>query len=212
VTAKPFLALGDSYTIGVGVDPEHRWPSQLAAALASCGIEIEPRVIARNGWSTDELEAALLAEELDGRFDLVSLQIGVNDQYRGRPVESFQHGFTQLLEHACRLAGGPQRVFVVSIPDWGVTPFASKRDPVAIAEAIDRYNQAARELARARGAAWVDVTDISRAPDDPTLLAPDGLHPSPSQYASWVKRIAPIAVAALAGDGVRSATNPTADS
>lgn len=202
---RRFLALGDSYTIGVGVDPEHRWPLQLTAALKSRGIVVEPRVIARNGWSTDELEAALATEGLEGPFGLVSLQIGVNDQYRGRPVETFARAFAQMLDHACRFAAGCQRVLVVSIPDWGVTPFASGRDRAGIAEAIDRYNHAAREMTLARGAAWVDVTDLSRvAAGDPTLLAPDGLHPSPSQYASWVDRIAPIAVAALASETERA--------
>jgi len=212
VTERHFLALGDSYTIGVGVEPEHRWPSQLADVLRSRGIAVEPRVIARNAWSTDELEAALLAEKLEGRFDLVSLQIGVNDQYRGRPVDVFARGFTDLLEHACRLAGRPQRVIVISIPDYGVTPFGAKRDPAAIAEAIDRYNQTGRKLALSRGASWVNVTDISRvAANDPTLLAPDGLHPSESQYASWVERIAPIAIAALTGQLLNSERgSPTA--
>src|SRR5215471_9562953 len=113
-----YLALGDSYTIGESVEPEHRWPMQLAAMLASRGFVVEPRVIARTAWATEELEAAIQAEHVEGPFELVSLQIGVNDQYRKRPVESFEHGFTVLLEHACDLTGGPQRVVVVSIPDW----------------------------------------------------------------------------------------------
>src|SRR5262245_24743066 len=172
-----YLALGDSYTIGESVEPGHRWPMQLAAALASRGIKVEPRVIARTAWATEELEAAMQAENLEGQFELISLQIGVNDQYRKRPVESFERGFTVLLEHACRLSGGAQRVVVVSIPDWSVTPFAANRDRVRIADAIDRYNEAARALTLARGAAWVDVTDLSRiAADDSTLLAGDGLH------------------------------------
>jgi len=206
-----YLALGDSYTIGESVEPEHRWPLQLAGVLASRGLAVEPRVIARTAWATNELEAALEAEGLEGPFDLVSLQIGVNDQYRGRPVESFARGFTQLLEHACRLTVGPRRVIAVSIPDWSVTPFAAGRDRAAIAGAIDRYNQVGSALAVQRGAGWVDVTDLSRiAADDSTLLAADGLHPSRSQYAAWVGRIAPVAVAALGGDRVQGERSPSA--
>jgi lysophospholipase L1-like esterase len=182
VTAARFLALGDSYTIGEGVAPTERWPTLLAARLRDDGPPIEdPQIIARTGWTTDELSAAIDEAKPRGPFDLVTLLIGVNDQYRGRPVEQYRPAFRALLERAIGFAAGrPNHVIVLSIPDWGVTPFARGRDAVAIAHQIDDYNAANSDEARRRLVPYVDVTTSSRkAADRPDFVAADGLHPSP---------------------------------
>ena len=135
--AARFLALGDSYTIGESVAEHERWPNQLAEIVKTA----KPQIIAKTGWTTDELSAAIDAADPQGRFDLVTLLIGVNNQYRGRDAEEYRRQFVGLLNRAIEFAGGkPDRVVVVSIPDWGVTPFAAKRDRAVIAREIDRFN------------------------------------------------------------------------
>lgn len=181
-----YLALGDSYTIGESVAPADRFPHQLAREL---GIA-EPQIIAKTGWTTDELNAAIDAANPRGPFDLVTLLIGVNNQYRGRDAEQYRGEFAVLLQRAIGFAGGdPKKVIVVSIPDWGVTPFAEGRDRATIASEIDRYNAVNREEAARAGANYVDITPISRG-GDPALVADDKLHPSGKQYTEWVKLIA----------------------
>jgi lysophospholipase L1-like esterase len=194
-----FLALGDSYTIGEGVDEAERWPRQLAALLRAEGVSVdEPLIIARTGWTTDELAAALDQADLHGPFDLVSLLIGVNNQYRGRSADEYRLEFRALLRRAIELAEGrAARVLVLSIPDWGVTPFAEGRDRAAIASAIDLLNAVNRDEALQAGAGYVDVTPISRrAAQDAALLAGDGLHPSGGMYAEWARLALPAARAA----------------
>ena len=194
------LALGDSYTIGEGVDEGERWPVVLAARLREGGLRVaEPRIVARTGWTTDELDGAVTAAALTGPYDLVTLLIGVNDQYRGRVLDGYRTGFRGLLERAVGFAGGDaRRAVVVSIPDWGATPFgrADERGAAQIGREIDAFNAAAREIAVARGAAWVDVTGLSRVPG--AALAPDGLHPGGPQYAAWAAVLLPAARSALA--------------
>lgn len=185
-----FLALGDSYTIGESVDPTERWPVQLTRQLREAGFDLaDPILIARTGWTTDELNAAIDRANPAGPYDLVSLLIGVNNQYRGRAVEQYRVEFTALLGRAIDLAAGrPDRVLVLSIPDWGVTPFAEGRDRPAIAAAIDRFNAVNRAEAERAGVRYVDVTPGSReAVHDPSLVAEDGLHPSGAMYAEWVR-------------------------
>lgn len=199
-----FLALGDSYTIGESVASNQRWPVQLVRALRADDVEVEkPRVIAKTGWTTDELSEAVEDAGLERRFDLVSLMVGVNDQYRGRSSDNYRDDLEPLLERAIELAGGePGRVIVVSIPDWGVTPFARKdeRSAARIAEEIDAFNDVNRSLAEQYGARYVGVTDISReVADDILLVANDGLHPSPQQYRRWTQRILPVAREILTG-------------
>jgi lysophospholipase L1-like esterase len=199
--AMKLLALGDSYTIGEGVGAADRWPVRLAHALRLRGIRAsEPTIVARTGWTTDELDAGIDAAKPHGPFDLVTLLIGVNDQYRGRDVEGFGGRFDSLLARAIGFASGDAgRVIVVSIPDWGVTPFASDRDGAAIAAEIDAFNGVAHARAQARGTRWVDVTAISREPGHGAAwFTSDGLHPSADQYDRWVERILPEAAAALA--------------
>ena len=196
-----FLALGDSYTIGEGVDADERWPAQLARRLGALGIPLaEPSVVARTGWTTDELSAAMDATTFAPSYDLVTLLVGVNNQYRGRPLDNFRDEFTALLERACGLSRtGARGVVVVSIPDWGVTRFAHDRDAPAIARAIDAFNRTAHDIAASAGTAFVDVTAASReAGDAEAMLVGDGLHPSAAQYALWTDEILPAAQRALA--------------
>lgn len=193
-----YLALGDSYTIGEGVDPEDRWPHQLARILRAEGLALEdPLTIAATGWTTDELDAAIDAADPRGPFDFTSLLIGVNNQYRGRDVDDYARGFSALLERSIGFAGGHAgHVLVLSIPDWGVTPFAaaSGRDTGAIARELDAYNAAARASCEARGVAFVDITAASRERGaEPGMLADDGLHPSASMYAEWTRLALPVA-------------------
>lgn len=198
-----FLALGDSYTIGEGVPREGGWPAQLAALLREAGVAIDaPEILAATGWTTDELAAALNNARLAPPYGLVTLLIGVNNQYRGGGADDYREGFRTLLGRAIALAGGVAgRVVVVSIPDWGVTPFAqaSGRDSGRIAREIDAFNERARQAALRAGAAFVDVTALSRAADAASLLVADGLHPAAAQYARWAQAILPCARRALDG-------------
>jgi lysophospholipase L1-like esterase len=200
-TKKPlrYLALGDSYTIGESVPVEGRWPVQLAASLRADGIAIdEPTIVAKTGWTTDELSAAIDEAKLEPPYDLVSLLIGVNNQYRGRASAEYRGEFDALLTRAIGFAGGDaKKVFVLSIPDWGTTPFAisSGRDRAQIARELDEYNAVAKEIATQRGVAFVDITGISREDVAPTeFLADDGLHPSSAQYARWAAAALPVVV------------------
>lgn len=196
------LALGDSYTIGEAV-PEHgRWLAQLAVRLRANGVSIgTPRIIATTGWTTDELSAAMDASPFNPPYDLVTLSIGVNNQYRGRSPENYRAEFKILLERAIDLAGGHAgHVVVVSIPDWGVTCFGrqSGRDMARIASELDAFNAINRDEAQHCGAQWADVTPASRhAGDAADMLADDGLHPSAKQYSWWLKAILPAVNAAL---------------
>lgn len=195
-----FLALGDSYTIGESVPESERWPVQLAAMLRERGVPVEaPVIIARTGWTTDELAAGIEAAAPRGTFDLVSLLIGVNNQYRGRDAEEYRLQFRERLAQAVGFADGdPRRVIVLSIPDWGVMPFAEGRDRARIAAEIDRFNAINREETSRAGARYVDVTPVSReAAGDPSLVAGDGLHPSGAQYTHWARLALPAALAAL---------------
>ena len=194
------LALGDSYTIGEGVADAHRWPVRLADMLRDRGLNVgTPRIIARTGWTTDELSAAIDAANPDPDYDLVTLLIGVNNQYRGRGDEEYRAHFQTLVNRATAFARGKAaRVLAVSIPDWGVTPFATGRDRPAITRAIDRFNAVSREETRRAGAHYADITPISRrALGDASLIAADGLHPSATMYAAWLDVIFPLALRIL---------------
>jgi lysophospholipase L1-like esterase len=193
-----FLALGDSYTLGEGIAADASWPWQLARALRAGGIGlVDPEILAVTGWTTDELVAAMEATPFAPPYALVSLSIGVNNQYRGRDADEYRREFADLLQRAIALAGDEaSRVFVVSIPDWGVTRFAreQKRDAARIAAEIDAFNALARGETAIAGARYADVTAISRqCADRPGMLADDGLHPSSAQYASWLPAIAEAA-------------------
>jgi lysophospholipase L1-like esterase len=194
------LALGDSYTIGEGVAVEDRWPMQLAALLRTHGMHVaEPTIIARTGWTTDELAAAIASTDVKERYDLVTVQIGVNNQYRGRSVDEYRTQFRALLARAIGFAGGrANHVVVVSIPDWGQTPFAARRDRRRIGLDIDAFNAVNRDETARSGSRYVDITTISRrAADEADLVVADKLHPSARMYAEWVRAIAPTVIAAL---------------
>ncbi len=203
MTPSPrFLALGDSYTIGESVAVADRWPNQLTLQLRKSGVDIAyPEIIAKTGWTTDELSSAIDTAKPHGPYALVTLLIGVNNQYRGRDAEQYRKEFVALLQRAIAFAGGdPKRVVVVSIPDWGVTPFATGRDRAKIASEIDRFNTINAEETKRAGARYADITPVSRhVATDATLVAPDGLHPSAKLYSEWVTVISPQAETALKG-------------
>ena len=196
----PFLALGDSYTIGESAPPAGRWPVQLAALLRAEGLPVEePLIIAHTGWTTADLAEGLRRAAPAPGYPLVSLLIGVNNQFRSRSLEEYRQEFTALLSQAIALAqNDPQRVLVLSIPDWGVTPFAAGRDAAAIGREIDAFNTANRAESERAAVHYVDVTPVSRlAAADPSLIAPDGLHPSAAMYARWAALALPAARVAL---------------
>lgn len=187
-----YLALGDSYTIGECVAEKERWPNQLANKLTKRAAEIgKPTIIATTGWRTDNLANAINIAKLKEEFDLVSLLIGVNNQYQGKPHDRYVSDFEKLLDTSIRLGKGlKNNVFVVSIPDYGCTPFGMK-NRAKISKEIDLYNESAREICGQRQIRYVNITDISReALNDPELIASDGLHPSGKMYAMWADRIA----------------------
>jgi lysophospholipase L1-like esterase len=186
-----YLALGDSYTIGESVTEADRWPMQLTDALRKKGKNIEgPRIIATTGWRTDNLGNAINIANLKPEYGLVSLLIGVNNQYQGKPIEQFRKEFEELLNVAIRLAqGNKENVFVVSIPDYGYTPFGKPNQP-RISKELDEYNDISRKITGKYGVKYIYITDISRKGlDDPSLVASDGLHPSGKQYGEWVDLI-----------------------
>ncbi len=202
MTAAPalhYLALGDSYTIGEALPATARWPAGLVQRLRAAGVVIDdPRIVALTGWTTDELALGMDAASLTPAYDLVTLQIGVNNQYRGRSADDYREQFAGLLASAIALAGHrADRVVVVSIPDWGVTRFAREqgRDGSRIAAELDIYNAIARDESRRAGARFVDITGIARA--HPDFVAEDGLHPSAAQYALWLEAIEPVVLQAV---------------
>jgi lysophospholipase L1-like esterase len=200
-TQARILSLGDSYTIGESVSSDDRWPVQLVGLLRSRNVDVaDATIIARTGWTTRELGAAIDDARPRGPFDLVTLLIGVNDEYRGRPAEEYRPQFRLVLSRAITHAGKrPESVIVISIPDWGATPHAQGRDRHRIAADIDAYNAVNRDEATGAGAHYVDVTGLSRlAATNRALIAGDGLHPSAAMYAQWAGVILPVAQAILA--------------
>lgn len=187
-----YLALGDSYTIGEQVEPSLNFPSQTAAMLTQQGLPTaEPKIIAVTGWTTDELAEAIEKENLKGTYSFVTLLIGVNNQYRGRSIENYREEYTALLKQAIAFAGGdPSHVFVLSIPDWGVTPFAEGRDRVQIAKDIDAYNKAKEEITKAHKVHWLEITESTRKHGiDESYLVEDKLHYSGKEYGVWAERL-----------------------
>jgi lysophospholipase L1-like esterase len=191
------LALGDSYTIGEAVEVEERWPVQLAAMLGARGIGVsDPVIVAKTGWTTDELSRAIDEANPTGPFDVVTLLIGVNNQYRGRAADEYREQFRALLARAVGFAGGdPAHVVVLSIPDWSATPFADGRDRSRIAGEIDAFNAINREETSRTRAHYVDITPISR--QKPEWVATDGLHPSGPMYEEWARLAMPAALRAI---------------
>lgn len=193
-----YLALGDSYTIGQGVDTLDRWPNQLSAQLISNGIEVQKTdIIAQTGWRTSNLLNAIGNSSIDD-YNLISLLIGVNNQFWGEPFDIFQSEFDSLLNITIDLVG-KERLFIISIPDYGVTPFGSNNSE-NIAEDIDMYNNYIEERCSSEGLAFINITEISRQlGDSEGALASDNLHPSGSQYAKWVEELFPVVLHLIEG-------------
>lgn len=191
-----YLALGDSYTVGEQVPSSENSPNQVAVMMKNDSTDFRlERIIAKTGWTTDELEAGIIAsneaEPLRTFYDFVSLLIGVNNQYRGRTIDNYKSEFEGLLKKAIRFAGNrPERVVVLSIPDWGVTPFAAGRDRQQIAREIDAYNASNKEICDRYNIYYINITPWTReAASDHSLLAADGLHPSGKEYKRWAQKI-----------------------
>ena len=196
-----YLALGDSYTIGEQVDENQNFPQQLVQLLNDNQVEMdEPKIIAKTGWTTDELIKAIAEEKINETFSIVTLLIGVNNQYRKYPFAQYQKEFDELLATAIRFANGrSSRVFVLSIPDWGVTPFAADKNEREIAQDINQYNAYNREAALLSKAHWLNITESTRKNGHLDLyLAPDGLHPSGLEYKIWAEKLLPEVIEALA--------------
>jgi len=192
---RRFLALGDSYTIGEGERAARRWPAQLAVLARQQGLFLaKPTIIARTGWTTAELQEAIKAANKQKTYDLVSLLIGVNNQYRGQSVELYRTEFRALLATAIRFAGGQAgHVVVLSIPDWGVTPFAHDRNQAQIALEIDQFNLAAHEECQHADVAFVDITPLTRAAaGDANQFTADGLHYTGTQMRQWAALALPV--------------------
>jgi lysophospholipase L1-like esterase len=190
------LALGDSYTAGEGVRVHDRWPNQLARMLVDGGFPVElPRVVARTGWTTADLLEGLRQASILGFFDMVTLLIGVNNQYQGLPLADYEDEFRSLLRRMVRyVQGDPTRAVVLSIPDWGVTPFAVGQDRAAIAGQIDAFNASNEALTREAGLSYINLTALSRDLGwNPEMFVRDGLHPSPLQYNAWARLVLPEA-------------------
>lgn len=189
-----YLALGDSYTIGESVEEKDRWSVQLSEKARQKGIDLgNPDIIARTGWTTAELAEAIARSGNAKTYDLVSLLIGVNNQYRGQSPDRYRTELRELLQTAVRFARhNPKRVFVLSIPDWGVTPYAEGRDRQKIAAEIDAFNKVGAEECQKAGIRFIDITPSSRqAADDAALVASDGLHFSGKLYAQWAGQALP---------------------
>lgn len=193
-TGYSYLALGDSYTIGEGVGEQERFPYLAAKMLREQGMAIKkPKYIAQTGWSTIALQQAITKEEPLGKWDLTTLLIGVNDQYQHLDTAGYRKRFTELLEKAIGLTdNSAERVFVLSIPDYSMTPFV-KAGQETISVEIDAFNKINREITLAHGVAYVDITALTReVKDDPSLLANDGLHYSSKEHQKWAEKLVPF--------------------
>lgn len=187
-----YLALGDSYTIGEAVPATENFPNQTVRLLKDSGYKFEsPEIIAKTGWTTDELQTAINKHEFRSSYDFVTLLIGVNNQYRGRTVENYKPEFESLLQQAIQFSGNrPDHVIVLSIPDWSATPFAADRDRKQIANEIDLFNEANKLISEKYKVKYLDITPGTReAAHDLSLVAADGLHPSGKEYSRWALQL-----------------------
>lgn len=196
---KTWLALGDSYTIGQSVTEAERFPAQTANILKQGGININtPTYIATTGWTTTNLMNSILAQN-PGNYDVVSLLIGVNDQYQRHDTTGYRQRFTELLTKAIQLVNGKkENVFVVSIPDYSVTPFAAGSDTAQIRKEIDWFNAINKNVTANYNCPYLDITPSTREGRyDRSLIATDGLHPSGVEYKRWADRLAPMMLLVL---------------
>lgn len=181
------LALGNSYTIGEGVAEHERWPAILARRMQWGS----PDYIAKTGWTAQELLEAIEKARMSHFYDWVSLQIGVNNQYRGLSLQQYHIEFEMLLYQALALNRKiTKQIIVLSVPDYSVTPFAKEKNPPQIYDEINAYNAVNENIARREGVHYVNITDISRlAANNSKLLTHDNLHPSVHMYRLWVDRV-----------------------
>lgn len=190
-----YLALGDSYTIGESVPLHESFPYQSIQLVRKAGYAFQaPEIVAKTGWTSTELAEHLLHTTLNASYDFVSLLVGVNNQYRGLPLTDFEKDFTFLLHKAIHLAGNKtDHVVVLSIPDWGQTPFAAEKDTVTIRAEIDMFNQSCASIAKENGVQFIDITEDTRqVAHDKSLLAVDQLHYSGKAHAVWAAKVAAI--------------------
>jgi lysophospholipase L1-like esterase len=188
-----YLALGDSYTIGEAVLLKDNFPYGTVQLLRTKGYHFSaPEVIAKTGWTTDELDAAMKQYEFLNKYDFVTLLIGVNNQYRGRQLIEYKEQLEELLNKAIALAGGKEKhVIIISIPDYSITPFAKDMETEKITKEIDIFNGVAKALSIQYKTAFVDITEGSKeAEHDAELVAEDGLHPSAKEYKKWAEKVA----------------------
>jgi len=188
-----YLALGDSYTIGEGVPLHESFPYQAVQLLRRDGFMFQaPEIVAKTGWTTDELLTNISSTRLLPSYDFVSLLIGVNNQYRGRTLDEYRQQFETILKKSIRLAGNQSsKVIVLSIPDWGVTPYAANRDRNKIAEEIDDFNLINKSVTLQHNTNYIDITPGTKeANSDLSLITTDGLHPSGKEYGKWAKMVA----------------------
>ena len=186
-----FLALGDSYTVGEGVSYEESWPSQFVDYAMERGIDFKnPELIAQTGWKTYDLLNAIKSSNLSVKYDFISLLIGVNNQFNSRPLSEFEDDLNEILTEINYLKKGNSKVIVISIPDWGYSPYGSNYDRERISDEIDQFNNILKKISEQNNLNFVDVTQISRlAIKEPNLIAKDNLHPSELMYSEWVKKI-----------------------
>ncbi|MCW3080503.1 MAG: lysophospholipase and related esterase [Segetibacter sp.] len=200
LTRLKYLALGDSYTIGQSVQESERFSAQTARQLASHNITVQtPVYIATTGWTTANLIDAINTQNPSKNFDIVTLLVGVNDQYQHMDTAGYRTRFTTLLNASIAFAANrPSRVFVLSIPDYSATPYVPELDKARVSQQIDQFNAINKQIALASNVAYIDITPASRqATTDPALVANDGLHPSGKQYAKWSELLAPVIKNAL---------------
>jgi len=186
-----FLALGDSYTVGEGVSYEESWPSQFVDYALDRGIDFKnPELIAQTGWKTYDLLNAIKSSNLSVKYDFISLLIGVNNQFNSRPLSEFEDDLNEILTEINYLKKGNSKVIVISIPDWGYSPYGSGYDRERISDEIDQFNNILKKFSEQNNLNFVDVTQISRlAIKEPNLIAEDKLHPSGLMYLEWVEKI-----------------------
>lgn len=199
-TKMTYLALGDSYTIGERVKEKDRWPVQLTRELNQAGFSFaSPKIIAKTGWRSDELLKAMNSQLGDEKYDLVSILIGVNNQYQGENIGTFKSELKTIVEDAIGYSKtGKSHVFMVSIPDYGVTPFGKDSGKKNISREVARYNAICKQMAEDYGIPFYNITDISlKAETNPAMVAEDGLHPSGEMYRQWVEKIVPKVVQQL---------------
>lgn len=190
-TQFTLLALGDSYTIGQGVDEDQRWPNQFIQVAYENGVDfISSRIIAETGWKSNDLINAIESSNFDKKYDYISLLIGVNNQFNSKPVNEFKKDLDKLLIKINNLKKKNGSVLIISIPDWGSSPFGLGFDRNEISNEINTFNNSLKSFANNNGLDYVDVTEISRrAINEPNLIAVDNLHPSGIMYLEWAKKI-----------------------